>query len=86
MGVKVRRVTCLSLDSVNEKYYSKKLFVDDLVTLFLVDNKRLQGRVVNLGKSSLRLVDNFKNTVDIDYDKITTFNIDFRGTVSRDMF
>lgn len=33
MGVCLKRVTCLSLDTENEKYYNKKCFVGDTVTL-----------------------------------------------------
>lgn len=35
MGVCFKRVACLSMDSENERYYQKKAFVGDSVTLFL---------------------------------------------------
>lgn len=41
----MKRVTCLSLDAENEKYYDKKCFVGDTVTLFLTNGSNIQGSI-----------------------------------------
>lgn len=43
MGVCLKRITCLSLDAENEKYYDKKCFVGDTVTLFLTKYTQFQS-------------------------------------------
>lgn len=45
MGVCLKRVACLSLDTEDEKYYNKKCFVGDTVTLFLTNGSNIQGNI-----------------------------------------
>lgn len=88
MGVVIRRIECLSLDSENEKYYKRKVLKGDIVTCFTKDGRNIHGRVEKWDKYFLYLKEcNYPNRdVSIPLSSIKSYNLDFRGELSRSLF
>ena len=86
MGVCLKRVTCLSLDTENEKYYNKKCFVGDTVTLFLTNGSNIQGNIKKLGNQEIEIIAKDNKGYSFSYSSIRSFNLDFRCQDSRYKF
>lgn len=86
MGVCLKRVTCLSLDTENEKYYNKKCFVGDTVTLFLINGSNIQGNIKKLGNQEIEITAKDNKCYSFNYSSIRSFNLDFRCQDSRYKF
>lgn len=86
MGVCLKRVTCLSLDIENEKYYNKKCFVGDTVTLFLTNDSNIQGSIKKLGNREIKIIAKDNKCYSFNYSSIRSFNLDFRCQDSRYKF
>lgn len=75
-----RSIKCLSFDSDNEKYYSKKALVGDWVYLFLDDNSRVEILLTDIGKSFIKEVDRRTGKeVKISLSSIKSYEIAFIG-------
>lgn len=86
MGVCLKRVTCLSLDTENEKYYNKKCFVGDTVTLFLTNGSNIQGNIKKLGNREIKIIAKDNKCYSFNYSSIRSFSLDFRCQDSRYKF
>lgn len=87
MGVCFKRVACLSMDSENERYYQKKAFVGDSVTLFLKEEyfqvSRISGNIRHIGNNKLVIVSNDNQEYSIVFNWINAFNLDYRCQESK---
>ena len=87
MGVCVKKITCLSMDKDNEKFYTSKVCVDDVVTLFFNNGTNIQGRLVSIKSDCIVLEDVYNKKQNTFYLKdIQSFNRDFRGLTSKMYF
>lgn len=86
MGVCLKRVACLSLDTEDEKYYNKKCFVGDTVTLFLTNGSNIQGSIKKLGNKEIEITARDNKCYSFNYNNIRSFNLDFRCQDSRYKF
>ena len=87
MGVCAKRITCLSMDRDNERYYPSKVCNGDIVTLFFNNGGQIQGRVINI-KSDVIVIEDI-NTHEKNafaFRNINSFNRDFRGELSKTYF
>lgn len=87
MGVCVRKITCLSMDKDNEKYYASKVCIGDIVTLFFKNGTNIRGRLVSIKSDCIVLEDiDLKNKNTFFLKDIKSFNRDFRGSNSKAYF
>lgn len=87
MGICIKRITCLSMDKDNEKFYASKACVGDVVTLFFNNRPNVCGRLFSIKSDCIVLEDLHNNKKSTFYLKdIQCFNRDFRGSTSKAYF
>lgn len=89
MGVSVRNIMCLSMSKDEERYYPVKAFIGDNVRLFFEDRKYVDGIINSISDTDVSLRVKSPNCSErisrYKINKITGFNVYFRGQKIRNM-